>query len=404
MNDLLHLLQRRTLIGRLLTEVVDRTPRMPTTESAPHDPSDLNWRQILLVGVVVLVGAQLFTGSKSGGASQIAAWGLLGVYGITIWFGWQRSLAPLILVSGMAAAVLETLGPANPAFVATIAAIAITGGRLDWPVGAPIALVTAVAFILAAVFGPHQWGSTAALSTVPGLAFAYVAAASMRQLRRAHERAQALLQEVLANREAQVRAATLDERARLAREIHDVLAHTLSALSVQLEGTRMLLEQRPDDPAALAAVERAGRLARDGIDEARRAVRALRGDHLPGPDLLPRLAEDFERDSGVPCRFDVEGEPVDLPSEARLALYRTAQVALTNVRKHADARSVLINLRYLPGVADLTVEDEGNPRTTDSDGMGHGLQGMRERAELAGGTLEAGATPVGYRVHLRLPA
>jgi signal transduction histidine kinase len=240
-----------------------------------------------------------------------------------------------------------------------------------------------------------------------GLFFTYLATTYLRRLRQEKWRAEALLQEVLANREAQVRAAALDERARLAREMHDVLAHTLSALSVQLEGARMLVEQRSPDPEVVGAVDRASRLAREGLVEARRAVGSLRGETLPGPDLLPRLAEDFERDSGVPCRLRLEGQPADLSAEARLALYRTAQEALTNIRKHANPSCVEIVLRYTAEGTELTVEDRASaqkrPDSPRLGGGGYGLNGMRERAALLNGKLEAGATPTGFRVRLWIP-
>ncbi len=170
--------------------------------------------------------------------------------------------------------------------------------------------------------------------------FAYVAAESFHRLRQEKHRTEALLQEVLAGRDARIQAAALDERARLAREIHDILAHTLSALALQLEGGRLLAQQRPGDPAIVDTVDRASRLAREGLDETRRAVQALRGDALSGPEALPRLAADFERDTGIPCRLSIEGAPLLLSPEACLALYRTAQEALTNTRKHARASDV----------------------------------------------------------------
>jgi signal transduction histidine kinase len=199
-----------------------------------------------------------------------------------------------------------------------------------------------------------------------------------------------------------VESAKIEERARLAREIHDVLAHTLSALAVQLESARLLLEQRPGDPAAVLAVDRAHRLAHDGLVEARRAVGTLRGGALPGPDALPALAADFEGDTGVPCRILVEGDPALLSSEAGLAVYRTAQEALTNVRRHARATSVTVRLRWRADGAELTVEDEGDPKewTVKS---GYGLLGIRERAELLGGRLDAGPVEHGFRVRLWVP-
>jgi signal transduction histidine kinase len=205
------------------------------------------------------------------------------------------------------------------------------------------------------------------------------------------------------NRRVMLQEAASEERARLAREIHDVLAHTLSALSVQIEGARMLLEQRPGDPRAVAAMERAQRLVTAGIEETGRAVAALRGDVLPVPDALRRLAEDFERESAVPCRLDVEGTPLALSPDASLAIYRAAQEALTNVRRHTEASEVRISLRYRDGRAELTVADRGAPKESPSS-SGYGLVGIRERTKLLGGELEAGPTADGFQVRLSVPA
>jgi signal transduction histidine kinase len=195
------------------------------------------------------------------------------------------------------------------------------------------------------------------------------------------------------------RAATM-ERERLAREIHDILAHTLSALAVQLEAARVLADQRPGDPGIAGAIDRAHDLARSGLEETRRAVGALRGEGAPGPDRLRQLVDEFEHDSRVPCRLEI-GELPPLPPDLWVAIYRTAQEALTNVRKHAEADEVGVTLRH-GGVVELTVEDRGRIKASMASG-GYGLTGLRERAALLGGGLEAGPTGDGFRVRLWLP-
>ena len=316
---------------------------------------------------------------------------------------YQRPGRTLLLTSGLAGVAMQALIPTNAAFIAVIATIAIAGTRLDPESGRLIAGLCGLGFLLVTVLGPYHLSAGEGASIAPGLLFTYVASAAIRRLRSEQRRTQELLHEVIAGRDALIQAAALEERARIAREMHDILAHTLSALSVQLEGARMLVEQRPEDPATVAAVERASRLAREGLIEARRAVASLRDESLPGPDLLPHLAEAFERDTGVPCRLHVEGQPRDLAPEARLAIYRAAQEALTNIRKHADATSVDIALRYTPHWTELTIENQGSVRPSPIESGGYGLSGMRERAELLGGTVEAGPTEGGFRVCLRLP-
>ncbi|MEV6929926.1 histidine kinase [Dactylosporangium sp. NPDC051485] len=202
----------------------------------------------------------------------------------------------------------------------------------------------------------------------------------------------------------QARTAALAERARLAREIHDVLAHSLSALSVQLETAAALLER---DRAADAAVivDKAGRLARDGLTETRRAVSALRGDPVPLPELVGELAAGYRTDLDAPATFAVDGDPRELTPEAGLALFRGAQEALTNVRKHAPGSAVQLRLEYLPEAVRLTVRNHGpaGPPTTGLS-SGYGLTGLRERAELAGGTVEAGPYADGWLVDVKMPA
>jgi signal transduction histidine kinase len=229
----------------------------------------------------------------------------------------------------------------------------------------------------------------------------YAAGLTYQRLREEQARTQAALEELRLSQQTQVESARLAERAHLAREIHDVLAHTLSALALQLESARLMLKQQAPGSSAVEAVERAHRLAQDGLDEARQAVGALRGADLPGPEALPKLAAQFEASTGVPVQLQVEGEPVPLSPEASLAIYRTAQEALTNVRKHARARSVSLRLSWRPQGAELTVENQGAWRATGP--AGYGLIGIRERAELVGGRLEAGAVAEGYRVRLWIP-
>jgi signal transduction histidine kinase len=211
-----------------------------------------------------------------------------------------------------------------------------------------------------------------------------------------------------ASRAAEADAAVAAERGRIAREMHDVLAHSLSALALQLESTRLLARDRGVAPEVARAIDQAHSLAASGLDDARRVIAAARGDALPGPDRLPALAGAFGDQSGLPVAVEVNGEPRELPPDARLAVYRTAQEALTNVRRHAAAERVHLRLDYLPDTTVLVVEDHGAagtppPVAPGLAGGGYGLTGMRERAKLLGGELVAEPTGTGFRVELRLP-
>ncbi|HEX4216529.1 MAG TPA: ATP-binding protein [Candidatus Dormibacteraeota bacterium] len=166
----------------------------------------------------------------------------------------------------------------------------------------------------------------------------------------------------------------------------------------------MLMEERPGDPRALGAVDRAQRLARAGIEETAQAVAALRGESPPGPDSVPRLVRQFETETGVRSRFEIVGERVPVSPEAGVAIYRTAQEALTNIRRHADATEVTVRLVYgAERGIELTVSDLGRPKPSLAS-SGYGLTGIGERAALLGGRFESGSMPGGFQVRLWVPA
>jgi signal transduction histidine kinase len=325
----------------------------------------------------------------------------------------RRLQIAVLLLVGACAAILNHLRPASPAFLAALLAMAGAAARL--PVGWAL---TVMAATTAAITLSEGIGAThtipAGVSYTAAAAVLFGVATYVRTLREAHHRAERIVVELQATRRAEAKAAALAERARLAREMHDILAHVLSALSLQLEAMALLLEQEGASDRALRQVERAQRLAHNGLDEAQQVIGALRGDSLPGLELLPRLVEDFRQATGVPARLEVDGEQRPLGQEAGLAVYRTAQEALTNIRKHArTAEEVAVVLRWRPDGLTLTVENRdadrgpGARRPPDEPAparAGYGLTGMRERAELLGGELVAGATPEGFKVRLWLPA
>ncbi|GAA0658110.1 histidine kinase [Kitasatospora atroaurantiaca] len=211
-----------------------------------------------------------------------------------------------------------------------------------------------------------------------------------------------LLEQERAARAAEAESAALAERARIAREIHDVLAHSLSAQLVHLEAARLMLDGGADREQVRERVVAARRMAQDGLAETRQALSALRGEFTPVGEFLAELTQREE------AAFVVEGTARPLNAEAGLAVRRTAQESLTNVRKHAPGGRVTLRLAYLEGTVELEVRNSGAPRgeapgeLADS-GSGYGLLGMRERAELLGGELLAGPDEGGWRVLLRVP-
>jgi signal transduction histidine kinase len=212
---------------------------------------------------------------------------------------------------------------------------------------------------------------------------------------------QRLLVQERAARKAEAVSAALAERARIAREIHDVLAHSLSAQAVHLEAARMLIERGAEREEVLRRVVDARRMAREGLAETRQALSALRGEMAPVEEFLRELV------SIEGAGLELAGESRALPAEAGLAVRRVAQEAMTNVRKHAPGAKVDLRLEYRPEEVELVVRDSGGRRPVDNSleasGAGYGLRGMRERAELLGGALDAGPAEEGFVVRLRVP-
>jgi signal transduction histidine kinase len=244
------------------------------------------------------------------------------------------------------------------------------------------------------------------LGIAAGLVASYLGGRTIRDYIVGREAAELLLAETQVAREEQARSAALAERARIAREIHDVLAHSLSALAVQLEGARLLLTNG-DTASALVQVEQARGLARQGLDETRQAIGALRGDPVPTVALLERLVREARATGDASLR--IEGTPRALATEVALAVYRVAQEAATNARRHAPSSAIEMRLVYGDDTVSLIVSNQaqdGSHRVTEASarGGGYGLTGMRERAELLDGTLVAGPAGDGWRVELVVPA
>lgn len=208
-------------------------------------------------------------------------------------------------------------------------------------------------------------------------------------------------------REANVRMAAAEERVRLARELHDVVGHSVSVMVVQAGAERLAIgEERPDTREALLAIERTGR---EALAEMSRLLGLLRkeGEALalaPRPSLaqLDALVQTV-RDAGVPILLSVEGEPSSLPPGVDVSAYRILQEALTNVVKHAGPAEATVVVRYGTREVEVEVADDGRGALA-GNGAGYGLAGMRERVQLHGGTLEAGTgTRGGFVVKARLP-
>jgi signal transduction histidine kinase len=209
------------------------------------------------------------------------------------------------------------------------------------------------------------------------------------------------------DRDERARAAVVEERARIARELHDIVAHHVSVMVIQAQaGQRLLGEAERDAREALTAIETSGR---DALVEMRRLLEVLRRTSdtpgtgpQPGLDELPTLIR-TARDAGLPVELHVAGEPASLPAGLDLSAYRIVQEAVTNAIRYAGKSRTDVLVRYGPDAVELEIRDDG-PGSTAPAGNGHGLAGMRERASLYGGVLEAGPRAGhGFAVRARLP-
>jgi len=209
------------------------------------------------------------------------------------------------------------------------------------------------------------------------------------------------------DRDERARTAVAEERARIARELHDIVAHHVSVMVIQAQaGQRLVGPTHHDAREALTAIETSGR---DALVELRRLLEVLRRTSdtagtgpQPGLAQLPALIG-TAREAGLPVALRVEGEPATLPAGLDLSAYRIVQEAVTNAIRYAGKADTDVLVRYCPDAVELDISDDGTRQTT-SAGAGQGLVGMRERASLYGGVLEAGPRPErGFTVHARLP-
>jgi signal transduction histidine kinase len=207
-------------------------------------------------------------------------------------------------------------------------------------------------------------------------------------------------------RDAASRVAVAEERARIARELHDVVAHAVSVMVLQVGAVRHKLPaDLAEDSQALKDVERAGRTA---LSEMRQLLAAMRreGDEAellpqPGLDGLGSLLQEVER-AGLPVELHLDGEPVPLPRGIDLSAYRIVQEGLTNALKHGQASDADVTVRYRPDELEIEIRDDGVGGST-TDGLGHGLIGIRERVKIYGGEMTAGTENGGFVLSARLP-
>ncbi|WP_175409639.1 sensor histidine kinase [Streptomyces sp. TRM64462] len=370
----------------------------------------LPWPSTLFVTLFAVVGTGFAAhGQPERVPPEVLGRGLVVVAGALLLL---RHRQPTAVVLGTAAVTLGYLAagyPYGPAFLPFVVAVfsAVVAGRRYaawWAVGLLWTGHLLLAHRLYRYLPPAHDTAASWTQELPVAAFAAatLAAAELARVRReqwARERAE---------RAAAQRRRADEERLRIARELHDVLAHSLAVINVQAGvGLALLDADREQARTALTTIKAA---SKEALGEVRQVLDTLRapGDAprapAPGLDRLPELVAQAA-DAGLTVEVTTEGEPLGaLPRGADLAAFRIVQEALTNVVRHSGSRTARVRITHAPDRLGLRVDDEGPATGTPAGGSGHGLAGMRERAAALGGTIEAGTRPDGgFRVRATLP-
>jgi signal transduction histidine kinase len=297
------------------------------------------------------------------------------------------------------------------AFIGSLSIVGLASafllGNLRNPLQAGAGLIIVLVGIVIVVYNIP--GETASDLVFIPLRFvvAWVAGYALRERAEQAEAAEERAAQAEREREAAARVAVAEERARIARELHDIVAHAVSVMVLQVGAVRHKLPASlAEDGDALRGVERAGRTA---LAEMRRLLAAMRreGDEAelvpqPGLDGLDSLLDEIGR-AGLPVELHVDGKPFPLPRGVDLSAYRIVQEGLTNALKHSHASDADVTVRYRPDELEIEVRDNGHGSATN-DGLGHGLIGVRERVKIYGGTMSAGtASSGGFVLSTRLP-
>jgi signal transduction histidine kinase len=347
------------------------------------------------------VGTEVFSSSERAVA---AAAGLV----MTLSLAWRRR-APLVVLAlafatSVLANVVAVLDAATTSAIAVVVAVYSVGVHTE-RVRAAVGGLGVAALIAANAAGQFSLGDLLFIAMIVG--GAWLAGRAMRYRRERERTLERRTVDLEREREEKARAAVAEERVRIARELHDVVAHAISVIVLQARGARRSLATDPEETReALDMIEATGS---EALAEMRRLLGMLRSDDeeialAPQPSLryLDALAAQV-REAGLPVDLSVEGEPIELPPGVDLSAYRIVQEALTNALKHAGPTSARVVVRYAKDDLELEIADTGAGAVA-SDGEGHGLVGMRERVALYGGRLEAGPRDGGgFAVRARLP-
>jgi signal transduction histidine kinase len=361
-------------------------------------------RPRLTDGVVVALSLLISVASALGASLRLSALAVVlllsGIASVALW--WRRSHPTLVAAIVTAASVVAIFiapdrDPANPALIFAVYAVSAYSG----PRARLIVVAAAIALVVAGVLFLVTDGFETARRLMPAgvtSLVAWVIGDYMRSRR-------AYLADLVARNRQEREQAAEDERLRIARELHDVVAHNVSVMAIQAGAARVSGNPSPE---ALASIEST---ARDTLSELNRLVGVLRhGTDGPALSPQPGLAQVESlikplRDAGIDVRLKVAGERRDIPAALDLSAFRIVQEALTNVLKHARASRVDVMIDYAPDALILTIADNGSGLSAPvGASTGHGLIGMRERTDLFGGDLSTGTSALGgFTVRARLP-
>ncbi|MDT0305565.1 sensor histidine kinase [Streptomyces sp. DSM 44917] len=368
-------------------------------------------RTFLLTGAVLLADSSvlLFEPETGGWPALVLGRGLVvaGWLALGLRHRWPVAVAALVLVTSMVFFPLSSVDGVTPMLAFVIALYAVTrAGHLAAAVGLVAGIVLVIVtgeFVLHEEDAPRQVDNMA-IALITGWLLNVVAFGQAMRVREAY------LREAEQRALAAARQSATEERLRLARELHDVLGHNVSLITVQASAALHRSAKRPGQTEELVT---ALEFVRDAGKEALRELRATLGvlrqvdeeaPTAPAPAGLERLAELADRAAatGLRVRVETTGEPPVVPPQISLAAYRIVQESLTNVTRHAQARSATIRVAYRPGELRVDIHDDGRG-APPGHAPGSGITGMTERARALGGDLTATPTPDGFHVSARLP-
>jgi signal transduction histidine kinase len=372
------------------------------------------WFELLIAVMAVAGMIELVIGRDSPGAPTTSPWLSVPAVALLVLPTFWRRRFPF--AAPAAYWVLATaLTFADGLLIPFIGSLGVVGlatafllGNLRNGLKAGAGLLIVLVGILIVVYNIPGAQTASVLVFVPlRFVVAWVAGYALRERSQQAEAAEERAVQAERDREAAARIAVAEERARIARELHDIVAHAVSVMVLQVGAVRHKLPaELAEDSEALRGVERAGRTA---LAEMRRLLAAMRRDGeevefspQPGLDGLDSLLDEVGR-AGLPVELHVDGKPFALPRGIDLSAYRIVQEGLTNALKHAHASDADVTVRYRPDELKIEVRDNGRGGAT-GDGFGHGLVGIRERVKIYGGEMSAAAVPEGgFVLSTRLP-